>query len=311
MKILAMKILEKKHISLLKQIKNTIGERKILETNDCPFIIKLEYAFQTNDSLYFLTEFAQGGELFFHLDKEGCFSINRSKLYIAEIALALNALHQGNTIYRDLKPENILLSKSGHIKLSDFGLAKTELENNKAFSICGSPGYLSPDIFLEHGYDYRSDYFSLGLILYQMIEGQLAFPELKSLIPSSKNKNQILEIFQRGLNFSSKFPAEAIDLIEKLLKVNENERLSTIVKFKEHEFFSDLDWNLIETEGYNPEFIPQLTGDLDLRYFSLFFTSQNVDSKKIFDGGYDNSLSSQVNKEYENFTYINQSELKA
>jgi len=115
-----------------------------------PFIVKLHYAFQNDYNLYFVTEFMQGGELFFHLKAHGPFKEDKARLYICEIVLALEHLHKHKIIYRDLKPENILLDRSGHIKLTDFGLSKYSKNydhlEGKAFTICGTPEYLAPEI---------------------------------------------------------------------------------------------------------------------------------------------------------------------
>ena len=103
---------------------NTIAERLILEKLSHPFITKLHYAFQTPEKLYFVIDFLNGGELFYHLRREQRFSEERARFYAAEILLALECLHKNNIIYRDLKPENVLLDSKGHIKLTDFGLSK-------------------------------------------------------------------------------------------------------------------------------------------------------------------------------------------
>ena len=96
----------------------------ILERINHPFIVKLHYAFQTPERLYFVIDFLNGGELFFHLRKETKFNEHRARFYAAEIILALECLHGNGIIYRDLKPENVILDSDGHIKLTDFGLSK-------------------------------------------------------------------------------------------------------------------------------------------------------------------------------------------
>ncbi len=94
-----------------------------------PFVVKLHYAFQTTETLYFITDFLNGGELFYHLCNEIRFSEGRAKFYAAELILALEHLHKNGIIYRDLKPENILLDSDGHLKITDFGLSKLKLEH--------------------------------------------------------------------------------------------------------------------------------------------------------------------------------------
>lgn len=120
----AMKVLKKEEISEKQQEVHTKTEREILEKISNPFIVKLHFAFQTPDKLYFVLDFVNGGELFSHLRREKKFAESRAKFYAAEIILALECLHENNIIYRDLKPENILLDNEGHVKLTDFGLSK-------------------------------------------------------------------------------------------------------------------------------------------------------------------------------------------
>lgn len=122
--LFAMKVLKKEEISEKQQEVHTKAEREILENITNPFIVKLHYAFQTPDKLYFVLDFVNGGELFSHLRREKKFTEWRAKFYAAEIILALECLHDNNIIYRDLKPENILLDSSGHVKITDFGLSK-------------------------------------------------------------------------------------------------------------------------------------------------------------------------------------------
>ena len=114
-------------------------------------------------------DFVNGGELFQHLKKSGPFSEDKSRFYIAEIFLAIESLHERNIVYRDLKPENILLDNEGHVKLTDFGLAKSLSADDKASTMCGTPEYFAPEILLKIGYDRMVDYWTLGVLLYELI----------------------------------------------------------------------------------------------------------------------------------------------
>lgn len=126
----------------------------ILERLNHPFIVKLHFAFQTPERLYFVIDFLNGGELFFHLRKEQRFSESRARFYAAEITLALGCLHQNGIIYRDLKPENVILDSEGHIKLTDFGLSKLAVSGDKlTYTFCGTPEYLAPEIVKGVGHN--------------------------------------------------------------------------------------------------------------------------------------------------------------
>lgn len=110
-------------------------------------------------------DFLNGGELFYHLRREGRFSEQRTVFYAAEILLALECLHKNNIIYRDLKPENVLLDNEGHIKLTDFGLSKQNVIGNRnTYTFCGTPEYLAPEIVKGKGHNKAVDWWSLVII---------------------------------------------------------------------------------------------------------------------------------------------------
>ncbi len=121
-------------------------ERFILGLNKHPFIVGLEYAFQTPTKLYFVLEFLKGGELFQHLRNFKILPEDWVRFYTACIIFGIEHLHKNNFIYRDLKLENLLLDDKGYLKLADFGLAKYLKETEKAMTICGTPEYLSPEV---------------------------------------------------------------------------------------------------------------------------------------------------------------------
>lgn len=153
-----------------------------------PFIVKLNYAFQTPDKLYFVTDFLNGGELFFHLCNEIRFSEERARFYAAEILLALNHLHENGIIYRDLKPENVLLDSEGHIRITDFGLSKLGIagKNTQTNTFCGTPEYLAPEIIKGKGHNKAVDFWSFGILLYEMISGINPFKNSKSRVEKLK-----------------------------------------------------------------------------------------------------------------------------
>ena len=174
-----MKILKKDSVVKRKQVNHTKTERMLLEKLRHPFIVRLYYAFQDNENLYFLTEFMQGGEMFFHLHRNPQYKDKAVIFYLSEILLAIEYMHKRNYIYRDLKPENILIDSQGHIKLTDFGLSKivTNINKDRTYTSCGTPIYTAPEVFEGKGYNYLVDWWSLGALMYEMLAGYSPFKQ--------------------------------------------------------------------------------------------------------------------------------------
>ena len=161
-------------------------------------------------------EFVNGGELFYHLKqvKTG-FDEDRARFYAAEMLLALQYLHEMGVVYRDLKPENILIDADGHIRLTDFGLSKSGLlaSNNLTESFCGTPEYLAPEIIRDKAYGYSVDWYSFGLVLYEMMTGINPFKTTKDL----SFVEQMNEILDKKIPVPKTFSIEAQDILKKLL----------------------------------------------------------------------------------------------
>ena len=210
----AMKCLKKEMLEKRNQITNTKTERQIMGGVDHPFIVQLRFAFQTVDKLYMCMEFINGGELFFHLRRAQRFTEEKTRFYAAEVLLALNYLHSSGVVYRDLKPENVMIDFEGHIKLTDFGLSKKFFPSeNKAFSFCGTPEYLAPEILKGTGHDKAVDYWSLGILIYEMLAGNPPF--------YSKNREQMYkDILHKPAPMKPHFSTPATSLLTSLLEAN-------------------------------------------------------------------------------------------
>merc|ERR550525_230555 len=209
--IYAMKILRKKQIVARNQVEHTKSERKILQALQHPFLIKLRFAFQTDSKLYFVLDYFKGGELFFHLKKCRKFAEDEARIFVGEVALALGHLHSLDIIYRDLKPENILLHQSGHICLTDFGLSKDlDPVSPEAHTFCGTPEYLAPEIVGHQGHGKAVDWWSLGILCYELCIG----------IPPFYHQN-LNTMYSKITKDAPKFPVtlskECQDLVSQLL----------------------------------------------------------------------------------------------
>jgi len=173
----AMKILNKEHVVQQDEVEHILTEKRVLTQGiRHPFLVGVHYCFQTNDKLYFVLDYINGGELFFHLQREQTFTEDRVRFYAAEIILALEFLHNIGIVYRDLKPENVLLDSDGNIALTDFGLAKDGIsDDTKAKTFCGTPEYLAPEVVLGERYGREVDWWCLGTVMYEMLCGCVPF----------------------------------------------------------------------------------------------------------------------------------------
>lgn len=167
-----MKILSKQKILSNNLVKYAQAERNVLSYIQHPFIVNLNYAFQTRSKLYLILEYCPGGDLAQVLELEGKFNEKRAKTYAAEVLLAIQSLHKRDIIFRDLKPDNVVIDKDGHAKLTDFGLSKEGVDDNiSAKSFCGSLAYLAPEMLKRSGHGKAVDWYLFGVLLYEMLTG--------------------------------------------------------------------------------------------------------------------------------------------
>ena len=304
-KLYAMKILNKNLLKLKGQQAHTMTERNLMVKINSPFIVNIKSAFQDDTKLYIVSEFMQGGDMFYHMHDGQIIIFNneKTKFYIMELVLSLEALHNNKMVYRDLKPENILLDSKGHVKLADFGLSKIlDEENDKAFTICGTPQYLAPEILLRKGYDKAVDWWSLGCVMYEMLAGKLPYAV-------KRGAKMSIKIYDQEVQYPSNMNKDAKDFIQKLLIKNPSERLGSgpngIEDIKNHPFFKGIIWKDAEMQKIKPPFIPKLKSETDLRYFDSMFTDEPVNSHQRKEGTRERSR--EPSNEYTGFTYVTNS----
>jgi len=295
-KVFAMKILKKRAIIARNQVEHTKAERKILQALQHPFLMTLRYAFQSKEKLYFVLDYFQGGELFFHLKTKRRFSEEVARLYVAEIALALGHLHSLQYIYRDLKPENILLDDVGHVCLTDFGLSKDVEEGDKAHTFCGTPEYLAPEIVTGTGHDKAVDWWSLGILLYELTVGIPPF--------YSQNVNEMYNKIQHGvLRFPPFLSEPCKNLIVGLLNRDPTKRLGSkddVEDIKTHAFFATLNWDKLTKKEIDPPYKPKVKAVDDTSNFDDTFTKEPVVDSVVPQS----SLSNDVNTDqFNKFTF--------
>ena len=284
----AMKVLDKRKIAQQNIFKYAMTERNVLSIINFPFIVKLNYAFQTNQKLFLLLDFAPGGDLAAQLRLRRRFGEEIAKFYICEIALALGELHKHDIIFRDLKPDNIVIDKYGHILLTDFGLSRSGVsERQEAKSFCGSVAYLAPEMLNRKGHGKAVDWYLLGVVFFEMLVG----------IPPyfSNSKEQIFNNIDKAElilpNFISK---KAQELIKALLVKNPDERLGSkydIEEIKNHSYFKDVDWNKVLNKEYIP---PPIVRDINKIKFLGY-------PKYYIDYNYNDESDDYFNNEFNNY----------
>lgn len=294
-RIYAMKTIRKAHIVSRAEVTHTLAERTVLGQVNNPFIVPLKFSFQNSEKLYLVLSCINGGELFHHLQKEGRFSEERSRLYAAELLCALEHLHAYDVIYRDLKPENILLDYTGHIALCDFGLCKLNMgESEKTNTFCGTPEYLSPELLLGQGYSKSVDWWTLGVLIYEMLSGLPPYYD--------ENVNEMYrKILYHPLRFGAEIQPQARSLLMGLLSRNPKQRLGSngATEIKQHAFFSCIDWKRLMMKQYTPPFKPSVASAIDTSNFDSEFTSEAPMDSVVEDS----HLSETVQQQFIGFTY--------
>ncbi|KAG2227327.1 hypothetical protein INT45_004282 [Circinella minor] len=261
----AMKVLSKKLLIAQNEVTHTIAERNVMiRTISNPFIVTLKFSFQTTDHLFLVMDYVPGGELFSYLQREQYFNEDRARFYVAEIVCALEHIHTHQVVYRDLKPENILLDAQGHVALTDFGLCKElKRDNETTTTFCGTSEYLAPEMVLQQPYTQAVDWWSLGILLYELLVGDAPFHSVHLDVLYRK-------ICKAPLKFPTRpqISSDAIDLIGKLLDRNPETRPGAI-QVKSHPFFKNIQWDLIATKQVRPPFKPVLANQRQQQQSSL------------------------------------------
>jgi len=268
-RIYALKVLSKKDVLATNQMRATETERRVLEVVNHPFIVKLFYAFQTTDKLCFVLDFVNGGDIFSLIKQSKRLPESDCMFYSAQLVMALEYLHEMDIIYRDLKPENVLLDKQGYLKLTDFGLSKDAVQD-RTYTIVGSPYYIAPEIVLKQGHSKVADWWSLGILCYEMVVGLPPFY-------SDNFHMSYRRLLEEPLQFPRHTSEICCDLLRGLLKIDPRSRLgsgedlhhSVAQDIRQHAFYKTLSWDKLLAKQLPPPYIPDVSSDRDVSHFEL------------------------------------------
>ncbi|EOA29736.1 hypothetical protein CARUB_v10012823mg [Capsella rubella] len=310
--LFAIKVLKKADMIRKNAVESILAERDILINVRNPFVVRFFYSFTCRDNLYLVMEYLNGGDLYSLLRNLGCLEEDIVRVYIAEVVLALEYLHSEGVVHRDLKPDNLLIAHDGHIKLTDFGLSKVglinstddlagpavsgtslldeddsrlaasedQLERRKKRSAVGTPDYLAPEILLGTGHGATADWWSVGIILFELIVGIPPF-----------NAEHPQQIFDNILNRKIPWPhvpeemsAEAHDIIDRFLTEDPHQRLGArgASEVKQHIFFKDINWDTLARQ--KAAFVPASESAIDTSYFRSRY-SWNTSDEQFFPSG--------------------------
>lgn len=191
------------------------------------------------------------------------FNLETTRIYAAEVAMALEFLHEMGIVYRDLKPENMLLGADGHLQLVDFGFAK-EIHDEQTYTLCGTPEYFAPEVIRNHGHGLAVDWWGLGVLIYEFLVGQSPFCDP---IPMRIYE----QIIKCDLKFPDDFDPDARDIVSQLCRTELSERLGVIKggagKVKSHPFFKTIDWDALYQKKIPGPITPDVKNPADTENF--------------------------------------------
>ena len=265
-KVFAVKMLKKSEIIRMKQVDHVFSEYTILASIFHPFIVELKGVNFTDPSyLYFILEYIPGGEMFTLLRDKNSFPANQAKFYAAHIVTIFDYLHSKNIIYRDLKPENILIQPSGFLKLTDFGFAK--YITGQTYTLCGTPEYLAPEIIANKGHGKPVDWWTLGVLLYEMMVGIDPFNDPDPMMVYQK-------IIKGKIKFPKNIDKDGKSLIKHLLVGDVSKRYGCLKRgvkdIIQHKFFENFDWNGLLFRTMRPPYVPKVKNNEDTANYNEY-----------------------------------------
>ncbi|KAG8187609.1 hypothetical protein JTE90_029609 [Oedothorax gibbosus] len=265
----ALKVMKKAQIVETRQQQHILSEKVIMEESNSDFVVKLYRTFKDRKYLYMLMEACLGGELWTLLRDRGSFDDSTTRFYAACVIEAFDYLHSRNIIYRDLKPENMLLDSQGYVKLVDFGFAKKLPNGRKTWTFCGTPEYVAPEVILNKGHDTSADFWSLGVLLFELLTGTPPF--------TGPDPMRTYNIILKGIDiveFPRTISRNAANLIKRLCRDNPTERLGYqkggIKELQKHKWFDGFNWEGLSNRNLEPPIVPRVQNCVDTSNFDNY-----------------------------------------
>lgn len=292
----AIKALKKDVVLMDDDVECTMVERRVLSLAwEHPFLTHMFCTFQTKENLFFVMEYLNGGDLMFHIQACHKFDLSRATFYAAEIILGLQFLHAKGIVYRDLKLDNILLDQDGHIKIADFGMCKENmLGGTKTSTFCGTPDYIAPEILLGQKYNHSVDWWSFGVLLYEMLVGQSPF--------HGQDEEELFQSIRMDSPFYPRWlQRDAKDLLGKLFVREPEKRLGVRGDIRQHPLFREINWEELERKEIDPPFRPQVKSPSDCSNFDKEFLNERP-RLSLADRTLINSVDQSM---FQNFSFMN------
>uniref|UniRef100_A0A8C3PZP8 Serine/threonine kinase 32C n=2 Tax=Phasianinae TaxID=9072 RepID=A0A8C3PZP8_CHRPC len=256
-KMYAMKYMNKQQCIERDEVRNVFRELEILQEIEHVFLVNLWYSFQDEEDMFMVVDLLLGGDLRYHLQQNVQFTEETVRLYLCEMALALDYLRSQHIIHRDVKPDNILLDEQGHAHLTDFNIATIIRDGERATALAGTKPYMAPEIFHSFlsggtGYSFEVDWWSLGIMAYELLRGWRPYD-----IHSNNPVESLVQLFSTvSVQYSSTWSKEMVALLRKLLTVNPEHRFSCLADIQTSAYLSAVPWGDVCQKRLEPGFVP-------------------------------------------------------
>eukprot|EP00071_Canis_lupus_P054359 XP_544331.4 serine/threonine-protein kinase 32A [Canis lupus familiaris] len=257
-KMYAMKYMNKQKCVERNEVRNVFKELQIMQGLEHPFLVNLWYSFQDEEDMFMVVDLLLGGDLRYHLQQNVRFQEDTVKLFICELAMALDYLQSQRIIHRDMKPDNILLDEHGHVHIADFNIAATLPREARLTTVAGTRPYMAPEMFnsrREAGYSFAVDWWSLGVTAYELLRGRRPYH-----IRSSTSSKEIAHMFDTAIvAYPSAWSQEMVSLLKKLLEPNPDQRFSHLSDVQNFPYMNDMNWDAVLQKRLIPGFIPNVS----------------------------------------------------